>query len=470
MVRASASLLLVCLIVHGQTAAPVKPAKTVRVKPGAARASSAKSAGPPAAAGAAASRPLPRLPIANLKVSGNRTFSAEQILAVSGLKAGDTAAQAEFDAARERLQGTGFFDSVGYRFDPTAGGKAYTAVFEVKEIDQLYPFRFESLHIDEKALVEELRRTQPLFADKLPPTQQTLDSIVRAIQAFMAKNGRPDMKVVARVATLDRGKLEIVFQPDRLPAVAEVDFKGNTLFPTARLREAVSAAAIGSAFTESRFREVLDASVRPLYESKGRLKVSFPKLEVVPAKGVSGLAVTVAIEEGDEFELRSVAFSEKPENDSPLNPSLLKEGKFPVGEMANMARVTEGVSAIEQSLRRKGYLEVKSKLTRQLDEPKKALDLKLDLDPGPQFTFRKLTIQGLDIETEPHIRKLWAMKLGQPFNSEYPDFFLNRIREDGIFDNLGRTKSLVQPDPGTGSVDVTLVFEGEKRPPKKQEP
>jgi hypothetical protein len=58
------------------------------------------------------------------------------------------------------------------------------------------------------------------------------------------------------------------------------------------------------------------------------------------------------------------------------------------------------------------------------------------------------------------------MKKGQPFNVEYPDYFLDRIREDGVFDNLGRTKSIIEPNPGTGTVDVTLIFEGEQRPAK----
>ena len=59
----------------------------------------------------------------------------------------------------------------------------------------------------------------------------------------------------------------------------------------------------------------------------------------------------------------------------------------------------------------------------------------------------RLTIQGLDVETEPHIKKLWALKRGQPFNAEYPDYFLARLVEDQIMDNLGRTKSAIAPNP-----------------------
>ena len=78
---------------------------------------------------------------------------------------------------------------------------------------------------------------------------------------------------------------------------------------------------------------------------------------------------------------------------------------------------------------------------------RKTVDLFVTVEPGPQFTMGKLTIQGLDVETEPHIKKLWALKRGQPFNAEYPDYFLARLVEDQIMDNLGRTKSAIAPDP-----------------------
>ena len=103
-----------------------------------------------------------------------------------------------------------------------------------------------------------------------------------------------------------------------------------------------------------------------------------------------------------------------------------------------------------------------------MDDAKKTVKLIVNLDPGPQFTMGKLTIEGLDVETEPHIKKLWALKRGQPFNAEYPDYFLSRLVEDQIMDNLGRTKSAIAPNPENKTVDVTLMLEGQKRKPEKK--
>jgi outer membrane protein insertion porin family len=68
------------------------------------------------------------------------------------------------------------------------------------------------------------------------------------------------------------------------------------------------------------------------------------------------------------------------------------------------------------------------------------------------------------------IRRRWGLKPGAPFDVEYPDYFLNRVREDGLFDNLGQTKPSVKVDDKTQTVDVTLAFHGEPKPGRRAAP
>ena len=46
------------------------------------------------------------------------------------------------------------------------------------------------------------------------------------------------------------------------------------------------------------------------------------------------------------------------------------------------------------------------------------------------------------------------------FRSPYPNHFLDRIRQEGLFDNLGKTKADVKVDDAKHVVDVTLTFGG----------
>ena len=50
------------------------------------------------------------------------------------------------------------------------------------------------------------------------------------------------------------------------------------------------------------------------------------------------------------------------------------------------------------------------------------------------------------------------MKPDSPFNPDYPDQFLARAKEEGWFDNLGKTKADSKIDERTRMVDVTLTF------------
>ena len=78
-------------------------------------------------------------------------------------------------------------------------------------------------------------------------------------------------------------------------------------------------------------------------------------------------------------------------------------------------------------------------MDRKIDDKSLTVDVVLKFDKGPQYKFGKLTIQGLDLEGEPAVRKMWGVAEGRPFNALYPNYFLDRVREDGIFDGLGET-------------------------------
>jgi Outer membrane protein len=103
-------------------------------------------------------------------------------------------------------------------------------------------------------------------------------------------------------------------------------------------------------------------------------------------------------------------------------------------------------------------------VSTQIDDQQKTVELTIPVEPGPQYTFGKLTLEGLDIQTEPQVRKLWALKPGKPFDGGYPALFLARLKEDGVFENLGDTKAEIKKDDKTRIVDVTLHFTSNGKP------
>ncbi|MGH9632181.1 MAG: POTRA domain-containing protein [Bryobacteraceae bacterium] len=401
----------------------------------------------------------PSWPIGSLSVEGNSLYADEEILRLAGLRTGQTAGEKEFDAARDRLLATGLFESVGYSFKPAATGKKYTATIEVDEIDQVFPYRFEGIQAEEPKLKEFLKEKEPLLGEKIPATEAILNRFTERIETYLAGSGQPQ-EITGRLVPEASGDLMVIFRPAQLPSVAEVKFTGNKLLPENKLQLAVAGTAIGAAYTEPRFQQILTNTIRPLYEELGHVRVSFPKLETSEARGVRGILVTVHVDEGHAYTLRNVELA------GPMsrNEELLKEGRFATGETANFHRIGAGVEAMLQSLRRNGYLTAEAQTERKIDDQAKELDLVVAIEPGERYTFGNLTINGLDIQTEPHIRKAWAMERGSPYNAEYPEYFLARLRQDGIFENLGTTKSTKEVNEEANTVDVTLHFARDAKP------
>ncbi|MFN7993706.1 MAG: POTRA domain-containing protein [Bryobacteraceae bacterium] len=439
---------LVLLLMCGSAAGiPAASAQTRRAKP------------------AAAAKPS-RWPIHTLTVEGNHNYTREQVLAVAGLKVGQMAGKEDFEAARERLIATGVFETVGYKFAPDNSEKGYAASFQVVEVEPAYPIRFERLGVPDQDITAYLKSKDPLFAPRLAATKAVLERYTRWVQEAVTAHDGKD-KVVAKMTPLAADQFVIVFRPARSePSVAEVIFEGNEVIPLKTLQNAIADVAVGMPYTEDQFRQALDAAIRPLYDARGRIRVTFPKIAVQKAADVDGLAVKVTVKEGPSYDLGDVRI----EGASGFKlEDLQKAAKFKSGDLANFDDIGKGVYQIKKLLSQQGFIHSDIQIVRNVDDSQKKVSLVLQVNKGPQFVVGTVAIEGLDLNGEAAIRKMWTLKEGKPFNPDYPNYFLNRIKEEGVFDNLGDTLADTKVHDDSQTVDITLTFKGGKPPEKKKE-
>lgn len=410
-----------------------------------------------AALAALAQRPFP---IEVVQVEGVKEYTAAAVIAASGLKPGQTGEPKVFDAARDRLLATGLFDSVGYRYAAGPSGKGYAVTFEVNELGQLLPFQLDRLPVSTADAKAHLRKSLPLYSDRIPATQQVLDRYRAAVQELV--KGADEVRV--KVQSDKPGELYISFQSaSSPPVVAEVHFKGNKVLTEKALQAAVAGAAVGSQYSEERFREVLSLGLKPLYDARGRVRMRITGFEVAAASGgVKGLAVTAGIDEGESYSLGTVTVEGSAESAAVVKAADLKSG-----EVMNFDQVKLGQERIHILFRRNGYMKVASSISQKINDKEKTVDVTYQVEPGPQFLFGKLHVKGLDLHGEHEIRRLWTLQTGKLFNADYPQLFLNRIREEGIFDSLGDTKADFALDEGARVADVILTFKAEVKKPVK---
>jgi outer membrane protein insertion porin family len=437
------ALLLACAAAFAQTTPPRAPAKKAAPQK---KESPAPQAAPD------------KWPIQAITVEGNRLFGREQILAVTGLKVGQLAGKPEFETARDRLVASGAFETVGYRFEPGPDKQGFVATFQVAETQPTFPVQFVDLGVPETEVERMLAAKDPLFSTThVSGTRNVLDRYLAWIQEYLATKGVTE-QMAARVTPVTSDQFAVVFRPARgLPAVAEVTFTGNQVVPGTVLREAVHGVAIGAPYTEAGFREILNSAVRRVYEQRGRVRVAFPEVRAEPVKDVEGVHVFVRIDEGASYELGKVEIA----GPSPVDPAaLLKTGDFKSGDVANFDRVNEGLERIRLSVRRSGFLHAKATGERKIDEEKKTVGVAVHIESGPQYVMGKLTLVGLELNGEAEIRRIWGLKEGKVMNPEYPDHFLNRVREEGLFEDLGKMAAEQKVNDASHVVDVTLTFTG----------
>jgi len=417
---------------------------------------------------APATKPAAKLdlfPVRNIQINGNRLLTAAQIQAAAALPLGEPVGKVDFDAARDRLLATGYFESVQFQFGPvgSTADAQYVATFTVVEVPSVYEMDFENLAVSTSEIEAALKVSNIFYGPKVPGTQVVLGFYTRQIEQFLASRNHPQ-RVVGELVQSGKNDFKILFRSaEPLPPVAHVTFTGNKAIASIILQNAINDVAFGSPFSKEHFRQLLDNQIRPLYEAKGMVRVAFPLFATEPAPKVKGVMVHVTVEEGPVYNLSKITLAG-------ADPDYEEYVKIKTGTIANFDQINDALATVKNQMKRNGYLEVQGTLERQIDDKAKTVEVVAQMAPGPQFTMGKLTIEGLDLNSEPVVRKMWIVGEGKPFNAQYADYFLKRIREDGLFDGLGATKAVTARNDQTHVVDVTLLFGSSPKPKPKRRP
>jgi outer membrane protein insertion porin family len=393
----------------------------------------------------------PTFNIRALHIRGNKNLPEAGIAGVTGLAVGQKVGKAELDAAKDRLLATGMFETVAFQFEAGTDGQCCVATYEVAEVTSLFPIQFDNIPEPDADIIKFLKDNVPLFEPMLPGTVRVIDFYARQVERYLAMKNHAGSVLGALVPT-GKNEYKITFRMNQsLPAISNVTFSGNKAISAVTLQNAINDVAYGQPFTRDGFRLLLENQVKPLYDAMGMIRVKFLDFTTQPDPRVKGIAVQARVDEGGVYKLEKVTITGA-DRDS------IDTAKIKTGVNVNFDEVKAGLERVLVQLRKDGYMHVTGDTDRKIDDEAKTVVVNLAIERGDQYTFGKLTIVGLDLNSEPAVRKLWSVAPGKPFNATYPQFFLDRIKEDGYFDNLGATKPTIQIDEKTRVVDVTLTF------------
>jgi outer membrane protein insertion porin family len=400
----------------------------------------------------------------SVSVKGNRLYSSEDIVTQTGLKVGQPVSAPVLEKARLKLQETELFTNVADQYRTTGNPPQYDVTFEIAENEQLFPMRFERLGATPEAISSYLKTHVDLYSDRIPGTDGVLHRYTAAVQAFLAQT-TPTAKVRAAISNDDPQQLIVLFTPDApTPTISQVLVSGNQAIDTGTILRAVNQVAIGVPLSDARLKAILEGAIKPVYAAKGYAAVSFPKVETEPAKSNLGVIVKVEIKDGPLFKFGAVRFRGKGMEEEEIRSNIT----FKPGQTFDARKVDDFRIDLAHRMRMRGLLDATITAQSDPDDEKRAVNVTYNIIPGEPYNFQKLDIQGLDLTTQPVIAKLWGEKPGHPFNPEYPEFFLKKVQEQGLFDNLANTHSDYTADASSHSVTVHLYFKGGKSAADKE--
>jgi outer membrane protein assembly factor BamA len=422
------------------------------------------------------SQPAKREPppgiLRTIQVRGNQIYSTAEILKALGLNPGDPASVPILEQARQKVQGLDVFSTVSFQFKFEAGPPTkYDVLFTVAEDTQVLPLHFERLGVPAADILAYLKTHVPFYSDQIPGTSSVVQRYRAAVQDYLSQAVKDPVRVRATVATDETGKLQVNFFPDApIPTISQVDVSGNEAIDKGTILRAANDVAIGVPLTDARIKLILEGAIRPVYAARGYPLVTFPKIETEPAKTNSGVILKITIHDGPKFNFGPLRFRGKGLEEDEIRSAIT----FKPGDPYSSEKVDAFRTELLKKLRHRGFLEAVIDPETSPDEPKHIMNVIYNVVPGEVYTFAKLDIRGLDMTAQPVIEKLWGEKPGQPFNPDYPDFFLKKVSEQGLFDNLAKTQSDYSTDPSTHTVTVHLYFKGgkseeDKKREKKEE-
>jgi outer membrane protein assembly factor BamA len=126
--------------------------------------------------------------------------------------------------------------------------------------------------------------------------------------------------------------------------------------------------------------------------------------------------------------------------------------------------IEAGWERVREEYGRRGYMQAKVEPMATYDDAAHTIAYHVRVDEGKPFHFGSMTITGLSLNAERHLRDAWPIPQGQLFDKAKYEEFLTKLQAHSteIFKDLpihyDEVGHWLQPDEAKGTVDVLLDF------------
>lgn len=294
--------------------------------------------------------------------------------------------------------------------------------------------------------------------------REKLNEFAKSVKEHYVSVGRYNATVEPIVNTLPNNRAEILIQinEDDKAKLASLTFKGNESVSSSTLQEQMELQPDswwklwGNKFEGAQFEKDLQA-IRDYYLNNGYAKAQITKTDVQLNDEKTKVNVTIDVNEGLQYDLRSARIVGNVDGMSaelePLLSALHLNDTFRRSDIADVE------NAIKAKLGERGYGNTTVNSVPDFDDANKTLAITFVVDAGQRLTVRQLRFEGNTVSADSTLRQEMRQQEGTWYNSQLVELGKIRLDRTGFFETVEN-----RIDPINGSNDeVDVVYKVKER-------
>ncbi|MCK9646903.1 outer membrane protein assembly factor BamA [Haemophilus influenzae] len=294
--------------------------------------------------------------------------------------------------------------------------------------------------------------------------REKLNEFAKSVKEHYASVGRYNATVEPIVNTLPNNRAEILIQinEDDKAKLASLTFKGNESVSSSTLQEQMELQPDswwklwGNKFEGAQFEKDLQA-IRDYYLNNGYAKAQITKTDVQLNDEKTKVNVTIDVNEGLQYDLRSARIVGNVGGMSaelePLLSALHLNDTFRRSDIADVE------NAIKAKLGERGYGNTTVNSVPDFDDANKTLAITFVVDAGRRLTVRQLRFEGNTVSADSTLRQEMRQQEGTWYNSQLVELGKIRLDRTGFFETV---ENRIDPINGSND-DVDVVYKVKER-------
>ncbi|MBP5215871.1 MAG: outer membrane protein assembly factor BamA [Alphaproteobacteria bacterium] len=352
--------------------------------------------------------------VKNIEVDGLQRVEKATVLSYLNIHKNSKVSQDTLDNSFKNLYNTGLFSDID--FDTT---KANTLKITVKENPIIGKRAFDgNSKIDDKILESEVQLGPRSVYDKAKVQQD-----VQRILDVYRKTGRYSVTVEPKIIEREENRVDLIYEIDEGSAakIDKINFLGNTHYSSSDLQDEIMS-------KESRWYRIFSSAenydsekmdydkelLRRFYTNRGYADFDVRSAVAELSDNQKSFVLTYTLDEGIRYKVKRIKINSDIEGVD--TDSLYKDVELSKGDWYNADLVEKSVSAMTETLGKKGFafVNVNPELIR--DTEKKRIDIIFNVEEGDRIFVNRINIRGNDRTKDEVLRREFRLEEGDALN------------------------------------------------------